>query len=293
MWSRLKQGLSKTSQRISQGFANLFQASEVTSQHWEELNDTLVASDMGVSVTNDLLESLQRLGPMSSEDLYQKLVTYLTSLLQPYEKPLLPLPLVMAVGVNGSGKTTTLGKIGRRWSRQGHSVRLVAADTFRVAAVDQLAIWGEGLKITSGGNDPASVVFKGLQEAQHEGDDVVLVDTAGRLPNKVDLMQELSKIYKIATRWRPCQVLLILDATLGQHALIQLELFQKALPLDGVIMNKMDGTAKGGILFQVTQSYHLPIYGIGVGEKEEDFMDFSAKEFAEGVLASMRCPEEI
>jgi fused signal recognition particle receptor len=284
MWSRLKQGLSKTSQRISQGLAGLFQASTLTAQHWDDLHDALIASDMGVSVADSMVTAIQGLGPMSAEDLRKKLVEYLTALVQPYERPLHPMPLVLAVGVNGSGKTTSLGKIGRKWAAQGHSVRLVAADTFRAAAVDQLAIWGRGLKITSGGSEPASVVFKGLQEAQEEGDDVVLIDTAGRLPNKVDLMQELSKIYKIATRWRPCEVILVLDATLGQHALVQLELFQKALPLNGVIMNKMDGTAKGGILFQVTQNYKLPIYGIGVGEKEEDLVDFNAKEFAEGLL---------
>jgi fused signal recognition particle receptor len=285
MWSRIKSSLSKTSHSLSQGLAALFQGSTLTPQQWDDVTDALIMADLGANTVETLMTYVQNLGPMSAEDLRQKVLDYIVHLLVPHEKILQPAPIVMAVGVNGSGKTTTLGKLGWKWRQQGHRLHFIAADTFRAAAVEQLAFWAKQGTITTGGKDPASTVFRGLQEAKEN--DIVLIDTAGRLPNKVGLMEELKKVYSVIQRQRPCdqcEIILVLDATLGQHTLTQVETFQKCVPLSGLIINKMEGTAKGGILVNIAQTFDLPIYGLGTGEKPEDFEDFQALPFTQGLL---------
>lgn len=286
MWNRLKEGLSKTSQKLCQGFASLFNSSTMSANQLEEISEILIMADLGMPVVDILMKHIKH-SHCSEMEMRQKLAEQITLLLLPYEKLLRPPDILIAVGVNGAGKTTTLGKLGWKWQKQGLKVRLIAADTFRAAAVEQLSLWGGGMQITSGGKDPASVVFKGIKEAQQDQDHVILIDTAGRLPNKTSLMDELAKIHGVVNRLSPassCEIVLILDATIGQHALIQVELFQKSIPLTGIIINKMDGTAKGGILVNIAQTYKIPIYGLGLGERAEDFCDFKAKDFADGLV---------
>lgn len=287
LWTKLKQGLFKTSSRVREGLSSLFNSSPLSPEQQEEIADILLMTDMGGSVVDQLMRRLKSFKG-SELEFRHELAQHLTNILSPYEKPLLPAPIVLVVGVNGSGKTTTLGKLAHLWSQQGHQVSLIAGDTFRVAALEQLSAWAKDLKLTSGNSkDPASTVFQGLTRAKEEGDEIVLIDTAGRLPNKTGLMDELTKIYTIIQKVRPqerCEVILILDATIGQHALTQVEIFKKSIPLTGLIMNKMDGTAKGGILVSMALSHNLPIYGLGVGEQVNDFIPFDAKSYAESLV---------
>jgi fused signal recognition particle receptor len=287
MWTKLKQSLSKTSSRVREGLSTLFSGSSLSPEQQDEIADILLMADMGAPVVDNLMRRIKSFKG-SEIEFRQQLAQHLTELLSPYEKPLIPAPVVLVVGVNGSGKTTTLGKLAGLWHTQGHRVHLIAGDTFRVAAVEQLSLWAKGLKVTcTQSKDPASAVFQGLTQAKEEGDSVVLIDTAGRLPNKVGLMDELKKVYNVIQKLRPqerCEVILILDATLGQHALSQVEIFKKAIPLTGIIMNKMDGTAKGGILVNVALNHHLPIYGIGVGEQASDLVPFHAHTYAQGLM---------
>lgn len=287
MWTKLKQSLFKTSTRVKEGLSSLWSGSTLSPEQQEEIADILLMADMGSAVVDRLMRQIKSFKG-SEIELRQHLAQHLTEVLSPYEKALLPAPVILVVGVNGSGKTTTLGKLAGLWHDQGHQVRLIAGDTFRVAAVEQLSLWAKGVKMTcAASKDPASVVFQGLTQAKDEGDSVALIDTAGRLPNKIGLMDELTKIYNVIQKVRPqepCEVILVLDATLGQHALTQVEVFKKSIPLTGIIMNKMDGTAKGGILVNVALSHQLPIYGLGVGEQKSDFVSFDARTYAESVM---------
>jgi fused signal recognition particle receptor len=175
------------------------------------------------------------------------------------------------------------------WGHQGHRVHIIAGDTFRAGATEQLSLWAKDFSMTTGQGDPASVVYKGLMAAQENNDDVVLIDTAGRLPNQVGLMDQMKKLYGVIQKLRPeqsCQGVLTLDATVGQHALVQIENFQKCVPVTGLIMNKMDGTAKGGILIQACHRYGLPIYGLGVGESVSDFRPFVASDYADALWST-------
>lgn len=287
LWTKLKQGLFKTSSSVKEGFRSLMGSSSLSPEQREEISDVLLMTDMGSRMVDHLMGQLKSFKG-SELDFRHHLAKHLTEVLTPYEKLLIPAPIVVVVGVNGAGKTTTLGKLASLWHHQGHKVRLIAGDTFRAAAVEQLSTWAKDVKMSSGNSkDPASAVFQGLAEAKSEGDTVVLIDTAGRLPNKIGLMDELTKIYSVIQKVRPferCEFILILDATLGQHALTQVEAFKKSLPLTGIIMNKMEGTAKGGILVNVALHHGLPIYGLGVGEHATDFVPFDAKTYAESLV---------
>jgi len=286
MWSRVKDGLrdalGRTTQSVQKGWASLFQADSLHTVDWDALEETLLAADVGTAMTDNFLKTVrQYTGDM--RDIRQHLIGHMTAFMVPFEGKLSPSPVVLFVGVNGSGKTTTIGKLGALWHDQGEKVRLIAGDTFRAAATEQLAVWAKNIPITTGEGDPASVVYQGLVKAKENQDSVVLIDTAGRLPHQVGLMDQLKKIYGVIQRLRPeehCEVILTLDATVGQHAVTQLEHFQKVLPISGIIMNKMDGTAKGGVLLQISQRYHLPIYAVGVGESQQDLQPFSAASYA-------------
>ena len=282
MWDRIKKSLVKTSSHIVQRLSNVFRSPSLSPEQLEEIGDALLMADVGVGTVEQLLRGL-RCG--SGEEARSQLVRNIAALIRPYEKLLEPKPIVLVVGVNGSGKTTMLGKLA--WAWRGKKIRVVAADTFRAAALEQLEAWTKGCKMTTGGKDPGSVVFRGLTQGREEGDEIILIDTAGRLPNKKGLMDELTKIYSIIERLRPqepVEVILILDANMGQHGLLQVDLFRRSLPITGVILTKMEGTAKGGILINVTMTYGLPIYGIGLGEGPEDWEPFCSQSYAEGLV---------
>jgi fused signal recognition particle receptor len=282
MWTnvkdRFKQALERTSKGIKNGWVSLFQGKSLQDVDWDQLEETLLAADVGIVMTNQILNTLRQYrGEMPDVSAY--LIDYMTTLMKPFEGVLVPAPVVLLVGVNGSGKTTTLGKLAALWHDQGERVHIVAGDTFRAGATEQLAVWAKDLPMTLGQGDPASVVYQGLMRAKEANDTLVLIDTAGRLPHQVGLMDQVKKIYGVVQRLRPqerCAVIVTLDATVGQHALAQIEQFQKYVPLTGIIVNKLDGTAKGGVLLNICQRFQLPIYGLGVGEKSDDFQPFSA-----------------
>ncbi len=306
MWARLKEVFFQKSQSFREKISSLWTKPTLTPEEWDALEEEFISWDFGVALSHQLCTWLQKQKiPHPIPENYHRtlLAQHLLSMLQPYEKKLSPqtfsengTPWVLLVmGSNGCGKTTLLGKLGHMWAQQGYTVRLGAADTFRAAAPEQLAGWAEqsNLSTTIGheGEDPASVVFRTLQDAQHHKNDVVLMDTAGRLSNKTDLLQELEKIHRIIQRHHEkysshelYERVLVLDATTGHNTLIQVEVFGKIIPLSGIIMNKMDGTAKGGMVFALTHTFHTPVIGFGSGEKKEDFAWFHAKEFVDTFL---------
>lgn len=289
MWTRVKNSfkgmIDRASQGIQGGWSRLFYGKSLEDVDWNALEETLLSADVGVAVTQEILEVMRtHRGPM--EEMENHVIDHLRIRMEPFEKILHPAPVVLLVGVNGSGKTTTLGKLAALWQGQGQRVHIIAGDTFRAGAVDQLGVWAKNFPLTTGGTEPASVVYTGLVQAKEGDATVVLIDTAGRLPHQVGLMDQMKKIHGIIQRLRPeetCEIILTLDATVGQHALVQIEAFKKCLPLTGLIMNKMDGTAKGGILLNIGQKYGLPIYGVGVGEGVEDVQPFSAESYAKAL----------
>ena len=292
MWNRLKNNLKdaycRTAQGIQKGWGSLFQAQSWQDVDWNALEETLLSADVGVHATQKFLDAVRAYKGAMGSDIRSYVIEYTTSIMKPFEGLLNPAPVVLFVGVNGSGKTTTLGKIASLWRDQGHRIHVIAADTFRAGAREQLRLWVKDFPMTTGEGDPSSVVYQGLIRAQEGNEDVVLIDTAGRLPNQVGLMDQMKKLYGVIQKLRPqqrCEVVLVLDATVGQHALVQIENFQKCLPVTGLIINKMDGTAKGGVLLNTSQRYGLPIYGLGVGESVCDLQPFLASDYAEGLWA--------
>jgi fused signal recognition particle receptor len=293
MWSRVKNNLksvlSRTAGGMQQGWASLFQAQSWKDVDWDALEETLLLADVGMDAAEKLLDAVRAYKGDMGPGIRAHLIQHTTTVMKPFEGTLHPGPVVLFVGVNGSGKTTTLGKLAALWGDQGHRVHIIAGDTFRAGATEQLGLWAKDFPMTTGQGDPASVVYKGLMAAQEHNDDVVLIDTAGRLPNQVGLMDQMKKLYGVIQKLRPeqgCQVVLTLDATVGQHALVQIENFQKCVPVTGLIMNKMDGTAKGGILIQACHRYGLPIYGLGVGESASDWRPFIASDYADALWST-------
>jgi len=296
-WQRLSGGLKRTSASLSGAITDLVAKRPLDEQMIDEIEDVLIRADLG-------LQSASRIAAAVSRGRYQKSITpeevkevvasEIEKVLDPVAKPLVmdstrPF-VVLVVGVNGSGKTTTIGKLAAKARAQGRSVMLVAADTFRAAAIDQLKIWGtrSGAEVIARdpGADPASLAFDALAQARIEGIDLVLVDTAGRLQNKSALMDELHKIVRVMKKndaSAPHAVLLVLDATVGQNALSQVEIFRDVAGVTGLAMTKLDGTARGGILVAIAAKYGLPVHFVGVGEGIEDLAPFSAKEFARAV----------
>ncbi len=283
----LKKGLKKTSA--------LFVFTQMDEQTREDLEEALLLADVGSVTTDEILTALDETNPKNLTELKSFLIHQITTRLQPVAKPLdiqqhRPFVLLM-IGVNGAGKTTTIGKLAAAYQAQGKQVSLIAGDTFRAGAVEQLQVWGQRIHapVFAGtpNADPASVVFDGLTQAVHRNDDLILIDTAGRLHNKTNLMEELKKIKSVIQKIipdAPHATCLVLDATVGQNALNQVETFRSIIGVDGLIMTKLDGTAKGGILLALTQKFHLPIYAIGVGEKTDDLQPFTAEQYAHSLL---------
>jgi fused signal recognition particle receptor len=299
-FSRLRRGLGRTSDNLVQGLGNMFLGrKEIDEELFEELESRLLMADVGVDAT---LEIIQRLTQRVSrkeltkpEALHGALREELLALLQPCEQPLevhghQPYVILM-VGVNGVGKTTTIGKLAKHYIEEGRSVMLAAGDTFRAAAVEQLQVWGERNNVPvvaqHTGADSASVLFDALQAARARKVDVLIADTAGRLHNKDNLMEELKKVVRVMGKIDPSaphEVMLVLDAGTGQNALAQAEHFQEWVGVSGITLTKLDGTAKGGIIFAIAKKLKLPIRFIGVGEAVEDLRPFQAKEFIEALF---------
>lgn len=296
-WQRLTGGLKRTSAAIGNALADLVTKRKLDAAMLEEIEEVLIRADLGVATAGRIVAAL-------GEGRYDKAITpeevkavvadQVEKILAPVAKPLAltaakPFVLLI-VGVNGSGKTTTIGKLAAKFRAEGRKVGLVAGDTFRAAAIDQLKIWAERadarIFAREPGADPAGLVFDAFTTARDEGLDVLIVDTAGRLQNKAALMQELEKIVRVVKKVDPAAphaVLLVLDATVGQNALSQVEVFQKTAGVTGLVMTKLDGTARGGILVAIAEKFSLPIHFIGVGEGIDDLSPFAARDFARAI----------
>ena len=297
-FDKIRAGLSKTRDALSKTLTNVFTASEIDDDFYDDLEESLILADLGVDTavkaTDRLRKTIRDQHIKSTDEAKTALKQILVEMLQvgSNELKLSTKPsVVLVIGVNGVGKTTTIGKIATQLVKEGKKVLLVAGDTFRAAAADQLEIWAErsGASIVrqNEGADPASVVFDGIQSAKAKGVDVILVDTAGRLHNKQNLMNELGKISRIVGRELPDadrEVLLVLDGTTGQNGLIQAKQFKEIAGVSAVALTKLDGTAKGGIVIAVADSLQIPVKYIGVGEKADDLMRFEPEAFVEALL---------
>jgi fused signal recognition particle receptor len=299
LFERLKDGLSKSKGTL--GLANVLIQKKLDASALAELEEALIKADAGAAQAADIAAGVGkgRYDAMISDyDLRQILSAEIVKYLQPIEKPLtIDTPhkpfVVLVAGVNGTGKTTTIGKIAKRFAREGKKVTMAAGDTFRAAAIEQLKVWGErtGAEVVAGktGGDAAGLAFEALEKARANGSDVLLIDTAGRLQNKAGLMAELEKIVRVLRKLdatSPHAVLLVLDATTGQNAISQVEAFKGVVPLTGLVMTKLDGTAKGGILTALAAKFGLPMHYIGVGEGEDDLQAFNAENFAKALTGA-------
>ena len=298
-FDKIKAGLTKTREALSNTLGGVFSGfSQIDDDFYDELEESLILADLGVETatkaTDLLRKKVKELHLKTTEEAKEALKEILVQMLNVGDTALkmdTKPAVILVIGVNGVGKTTTIGKIATRLVNEGKNVLLVAGDTFRAAAADQLEIWAErsGASIVRQheGADPASVVFDGIQSAKAKGADVILIDTAGRLHNKQNLMNELGKISRIVERELPGasrEVLLVLDGTTGQNGLIQAREFSKIAGVTAIALTKLDGTAKGGIVIAVADSLQIPVKFVGVGEKADDLMPFEAKEFVEALL---------
>lgn len=299
-FSRLKRSLVKTRQNLGSGFVSLFRGKKIDDDLFEELEEQLLIADVGMDTTRKIIASLtehaSRKQLKDAEALMALLKEEMATILEKVDEPLniegkTPFVILM-VGVNGVGKTTTIGKMARQYQAQGKSVMLAAGDTFRAAAVEQLQVWGERNNVPvvaqHTGADSASVIFDAIQAAKARGVDVLIADTAGRLQNKSHLMEELKKIVRVMKKLddqAPHEVMLTLDASTGQNAVSQAKLFNEAVGLSGIALTKLDGTAKGGVIFAIADQFGIPIRYIGVGERIEDLRPFKADDFIEALFA--------
>ena len=308
LWDGLVSKFKNVTNKWSQGISNLFSDSPLTEEFWEELEEILIAGDVGIEATESLLEDLRACAIDNriahTRELKDAFARMLINRLE--EIPGMGEPLdtsrspsvILLVGVNGSGKTTTAGKLASKFLREGKSVILAAADTYRAAAIEQLKAWGEraGVRViaSSHGSDSAAVVYDAIHAARAAGTNVVLADTAGRLHTKSNLMDELAKVGRVVSRELedgPAEAILVLDSVMGQNGFLQAEAFNKAIPLTGVIMTKFDNTAKGGIALAIAQKLKLPIRYIGLGEGIDDLESFEPKAFVYALLG-MEMPDE-
>jgi fused signal recognition particle receptor len=295
---RLKSGLAKTRDRLGKSLAGVFGGGKIDEDLYEELESVLLTADMGVDATEHLLREVRERvtlkGLKDSVELKGALKDALYELISPLEVPLAiqnerPFVIMMA-GVNGAGKTTSIGKLAKYFQSQGKSVLLAAGDTFRAAAREQLVAWGERNNVTvisQQGGDSAAVCFDAIQSAQAKGIDIVLADTAGRLPTQLHLMEEIKKVKRViqkAIPEAPHEVVLVLDANIGQNALNQVKVFDEALGLTGLILTKLDGTAKGGIIAAIAKQRPIPLRFIGVGEGLDDLRPFSARDYIDALF---------
>ena len=302
-FQRLKQGLTKSRETWTGKIGAIFQNRSWDEASLERMEETLIAADVGVKASQKLMDALRRQSPNGSDDLAKAMTSRLQAamvqLLQSSSTTpkLLPLTVrpwvVIFLGVNGVGKTTTIGKLAAQYQSTGKKVLLVAADTFRAAAIEQLEVWAQriGVDIVKHrpGADPSAVVFDGIQAAKSRGIDVLLIDTAGRLHTKVHLIEELKKIRRVITREQPDaphETLLVLDATTGQNGLQQARVFKEAADITGIVLTKLDGTAKGGVIISIQEELGVPVRYIGVGEEVEDLQPFDAETFARALFES-------
>jgi fused signal recognition particle receptor len=300
-FQRLKDGLTKSRETWVQKIGSIFQNREWDEQSLDEMEENLLTADVGVKATQKLMDTLRGLAPSGNEDLAQDMSSQLQhamiKLLQdsaaaPKIEALSVRPwVVLFLGVNGVGKTTTIGKLAAQYKTGGKKVLLVAGDTFRAAAVEQLEAWGRraGVELIKhrAGSDPSAVVYDGMQAAKSRAVDVLLIDTAGRLHTKVHLIEELKKIRRVIGREQPGaphETLLVLDATTGQNGLQQAKVFKEATDIDGIVLTKLDGTAKGGVIISIHEELGVPVRYIGVGEDVEDLQPFEAERFVEALF---------
>ncbi len=299
-FARLKSGLAKTRSSLAGGFDNIVHGkAKVGPELLEELEETLLIADVGMKATSYILEDLKREVSQNrireNKEVLEQLKQRMVHVLSQNQKPMAfsehkPF-VILVVGVNGSGKTTTIGKLARHWKLEGKKVLLAAGDTFRAAAIEQLQAWAERSDIPcitqKSGADPSAVAYDAVQAGVARGMDLVIIDTAGRLQTNTNLMEELKKVKRVIGKvlpGAPHETLLVLDGTIGQNSISQARLFNEALTVDGLIMTKLDGTAKGGVLFNVTDELELPIRFVGVGEKPEDLQEFVPEKFVEVLI---------
>jgi fused signal recognition particle receptor len=295
---KLKNGLSKTSSKLTEGVTQIFTHKKLDQETLDELEELLISSDLGIETSVKIVSELAKdkfNKQVTDEEIKLFLANKITEVLLPVAKqlPILKdqLNVLVMVGVNGNGKTTTIGKLAKKYHDQGNNIMLAAADTFRAAAVEQLKIWAHRAKakviIGEENSDPAAVAFRAVDEAKNNESDILLIDTAGRLHNKSSLMDELSKIIRVIKKHNdafPQEVILVLDATTGQNALAQVEHFKNIVNVTGLVITKLDGTAKGGVVVAIAKKFNLPIYAIGVGEGIEDLNNFNPEDFAKSIV---------
>ena len=296
---KLTEGLKKTSSSAKSKISGIFIGKKIDTDTIESLEEALISSDLGVSASQKIVKEFEKnySGKTSNqEELLEALSKSITNILEPLEKELIVSDdyhphIMMLVGVNGSGKTTTAGKLAKRFSQQGKKVILVAADTFRAAAIEQLKGWAEKTSVelisAERGADPAALVYQSIEKARIQKTDLILIDTAGRLQNRIELMEELAKIVRVIKKLEPeapHDNLIVLDGTVGQNALSQLKAFLSVAAITGLIMTKLDGSARGGVLVALAEEFGLPIHLIGVGETAEDLQDFNAIAYSRALL---------
>lgn len=296
---RLTDGLKKTSASATSQLTGIFTGKKINVETMESLEEALISADLGVAASSKIVQELAKKydGKSGEQDeLLDALAVAISNILKPLQKQLLVSDtyhphIMILVGVNGSGKTTTAGKLARRFSQQGKKVVLVAADTFRAAAIEQLKGWAERSSVdilsAERGADPAALVYQSIEKARQQKADLILIDTAGRLQNRTELMEELAKIVRVIKKLvpeAPHDSLIVLDGTVGQNSISQLKAFQEVSAITGLIMTKLDGSARGGALVALAEEFELPIHLIGVGETAEDLQDFNANAYARALL---------
>jgi len=304
-FSRLKEGLSRSTQKLSEGISTMtavLRRRRLDDSALEELEDVLISADLGTDVARRIIANFRRTrfgNEVTDEEIKQALAEEIGAILEPVARPLLIDPtkkphVILVVGVNGTGKTTTIGKVAQSYREQGKRPMMVAGDTFRAAAVEQLQIWGErvGSPVIAGGPnaDAAGLAFDALTRAKADGADVLLIDTAGRLHNKAVLMDELRKIIRVMRKQdvtAPHSVLLVLDATTGQNAIQQVRVFKEMVDVTGLVVTKLDGSARGGIVVALAETFGLPVHAVGVGERASDLRSFNADDFARGLVGAV------
>lgn len=298
-FQRLKSGLSRTSDKLVGGIAALFTKKKLDDATLQELEDLLITSDLGVATAAKLTSNLAAEKfdkEVTNEEVREAFAGDITDILEPIAKPLVLNPtnrphVVLVCGVNGSGKTTTIGKLAQQWKSEGKNVWLAAGDTFRAAAIEQLQVWGEraGVPVVARpqGSDPAALAFDAMTEARAARADVLIIDTAGRLQNRAELMDELAKVVRVIKKHTPDaphDCLLVLDGTVGQNAHNQVKVFREMVEVTGLIVTKLDGSARGGVVVALAQDFALPVHAVGVGEQANDLRPFEARAFARSLM---------
>ena len=298
-FSRLKEGLSASSNKVVSGITGIFTEKRLDEETLEQLEDLLISSDLGVNVANRLIKTLYEHKfdkQVSDREVRETFAKDIELILEPVAKPILieqslKPHVILVCGVNGSGKTTTIGKLAQQWKAEGKSVCLAAGDTFRAAAIEQLKVWGERTQtpviIQPQGTDPAAVAYDAVKKSIDDNHDVLIIDTAGRLQNRAELMDELAKIVRVIQKTlpeAPHNCLLVLDGTVGQNAHSQVATFKEMVNVTGLIVTKLDGSARGGIIVALAEKFALPVHAVGVGEAIEDLRAFDPKIFAQSLM---------